>query len=60
MQAAKWSDDWRITLGITLGMLCFSAYCVVTDTTPEQAWLTIQVITGICIGGSTIKEWIKK
>lgn len=51
----KFTDDWRITLGITLGVLVFSGVMVVMGKTVDQAWLTIQAITGVVIGASA---WI--
>ena len=58
--AASWSNDWRITLGITLGVLVFCGACAWFDKGADHAWLTIQIVTSVAIGGGTLKEWLGK
>ena len=43
-------SDWRIRLGITLGVLVFCFYAIVTGLATTEAWTTINIITVAALG----------
>jgi len=43
-------SDWRIRLGIVLGVLVFCFYAIVMKLATTEAWTTINFITLGCLG----------
>lgn len=68
-QDQKPFGDWRIRLGITLGIVVFCmgvvVWCMAHPDAPlaahaEQAWSSIRVVLVAMLGAAVISDWVRK
>ena len=51
--------DWRIRLGIVLGVLVFSGTMAALDIHADEAWWTIRIITLGMLGAMVVSDFQK-